>query len=51
MAQGPGEIVFVPSGWWHQVENVSDCLSVNHNWINQVRNAESVARSWKRLLC
>jgi hypothetical protein len=31
--QKEGETVFIPSGWWHQVENVSHpTLSVNCNW-------------------
>jgi hypothetical protein len=32
--QGPGETLFVPSGWQHDVLNVGECavLSVNHNW-------------------
>ena len=32
--QGPKEIIFVPSGWYHQVTNVTDTLSINHNWFN-----------------
>lgn len=32
--QGPGDILFVPSAWYHQVENVTDALSINHNWLN-----------------
>ena len=34
MEQGPGELLFVPSGWHHQVENLTGCLSLNHNWFN-----------------
>lgn len=34
IAQGPGEVVFVPAGWHHQVHNVTDCVSINHNWTN-----------------
>ncbi|XP_058124691.1 2-oxoglutarate and iron-dependent oxygenase JMJD4 homolog [Anopheles ziemanni] len=32
--QQPGEAIFVPSGWYHQVLNVEDAISVNHNWFN-----------------
>ncbi|XP_052897264.1 2-oxoglutarate and iron-dependent oxygenase JMJD4 homolog [Anopheles moucheti] len=32
--QQPGEAIFVPSGWYHQVTNVEDAISVNHNWFN-----------------
>jgi hypothetical protein len=33
IVQGPGETMFVPSGWHHQVHNEADTLSVNHNWL------------------
>ena len=32
--QPPGAAIFVPSLWYHQVHNVTDCVSVNHNWLN-----------------
>lgn len=32
--QSAGQTVFVPSGWHHQVWNVEDTISVNHNWFN-----------------
>ena len=25
-----------PSGWYHQVENLTACISINHNWCNSV---------------
>jgi len=34
--QHPGETIFIPSGWYHQVENITDCISLNHNWCNSV---------------
>ncbi|EFN50624.1 hypothetical protein CHLNCDRAFT_28922 [Chlorella variabilis] len=34
VVQHPGDAIFVPSGWWHTVENVDDCISINHNWLN-----------------
>uniref|UniRef100_T1J5J7 Jumonji domain-containing protein 4 n=1 Tax=Strigamia maritima TaxID=126957 RepID=T1J5J7_STRMM len=35
--QGPGEIIFVPSNWHHQVYNlarIEDTISINRNWFN-----------------
>uniref|UniRef100_A0A8R1Y5A3 Jumonji domain-containing protein 4 n=1 Tax=Onchocerca volvulus TaxID=6282 RepID=A0A8R1Y5A3_ONCVO len=32
--QEEGEIVFVPSNWYHQVHNLEDTISINHNFIN-----------------
>jgi hypothetical protein len=32
--QEAGEAIFIPSGWHHQVWNLEDTISVNHNWIN-----------------
>lgn len=32
--QSAGQTVFVPSGWHHQVWNLEDTISVNHNWFN-----------------
>ncbi|KAH9923841.1 Clavaminate synthase-like protein [Fomitopsis serialis] len=34
--QKDGETIFVPSGWYHQVENITECVSINHNWCNSV---------------
>lgn len=32
--QETGETIFVPSLWYHQVKNVEDTVSINHNWFN-----------------
>ncbi|XP_060638673.2 2-oxoglutarate and iron-dependent oxygenase JMJD4 [Anolis sagrei] len=32
--QEAGEVVFIPSGWHHQVYNLEDTISINHNWVN-----------------
>lgn len=32
--QETGEAIFVPSGWYHQVQNLQDTISINHNWFN-----------------
>ncbi|KAH8295870.1 hypothetical protein KR018_005300 [Drosophila ironensis] len=43
--QRANEAVFVPSGWFHQVWNLTDTISVNHNWFN----ACNVAMVWQNL--
>ncbi|KAJ2782270.1 High affinity Ca2+/Mn2+ P-type ATPase-like protein [Coemansia interrupta] len=35
VVQEAGETMFVPSGWWHQVVNLEDTVSINHNWGNE----------------
>ncbi|CAG9853749.1 unnamed protein product [Phyllotreta striolata] len=32
--QHSGEAIFVPAGWHHEVYNLGDTISINHNWIN-----------------
>ena len=34
VVQEAGDAIFVPSGWYHQVKNVKDTISINHNWFN-----------------
>ena len=43
--QYPGEAIFVPSNWFHTVENIDDCCSINHNWIS----SESLVNAWEHL--
>jgi hypothetical protein len=31
--QRPGDVVFIPAGWWHQVLNVEDSLAVTSNFV------------------
>ncbi|KAK9108148.1 hypothetical protein Syun_024159 [Stephania yunnanensis] len=40
------EIIFVPSGWYHQVHNEADTISINHNWFN----AYNLPLVWKLLV-
>ncbi|XP_017889963.1 jmjC domain-containing protein 4 [Ceratina calcarata] len=47
--QKEGEIIFVPSGWHHQVINIEDAISLNHNWINGC-NIMNVWRGLKKEL-
>jgi JmjC domain, hydroxylase len=34
VVQDAGDTIFVPSNWFHTVENIADTLSINHNWLN-----------------
>lgn len=43
--QYSGQAVFVPSGWYHQVVNMTNCISINHNWFN----ATNVSHVWDHL--
>ncbi|XP_073274322.1 arginine-specific demethylase JMJ20-like isoform X1 [Primulina huaijiensis] len=44
--QEQNEIIFVPSGWYHQVHNLEDTISINHNWFN----AYNISWVWDLLL-
>ncbi|CAI5967243.1 unnamed protein product [Closterium sp. NIES-65] len=43
--QGAGDAIFVPSNWLHQVTNLEDTISINHNWIN----ATNLMHTWRLL--
>ncbi|XP_023247749.1 jmjC domain-containing protein 4-like [Copidosoma floridanum] len=43
--QESGQIIFVPSGWHHQVWNLEDTISINHNWLNGC----NILNIWKSL--
>jgi hypothetical protein len=32
---GPGDILFMPSGWWHWVRGLDSSITVSHNFFNQ----------------
>ncbi|KAI8582534.1 hypothetical protein K450DRAFT_170813 [Umbelopsis ramanniana AG] len=42
--QVDGTTLFVPSGWWHQVENIGATISINHNW-NNACNLKMMSKS------
>uniref|UniRef100_V5EWL0 JmjC domain-containing protein n=1 Tax=Kalmanozyma brasiliensis (strain GHG001) TaxID=1365824 RepID=V5EWL0_KALBG len=44
ITQAQGETIFVPSNWYHQVHNDTDCASINRNWCNSV-NLPSMYRA------
>jgi hypothetical protein len=42
--QGPGDVVFTPSGWWHQVRNEAPGISITENFIDRA-NLEKVTQA------
>jgi ribosomal protein L16 Arg81 hydroxylase len=34
IVQYPGQIFYVPANWYHQVLNLDNSLSINHNWVD-----------------
>ncbi len=47
--QNPGDIVYTPSGWWHQVINLEDGISITENFINK-SNAKTAIFPYIKLL-
>ena len=39
-----------PSGWYHAVENLTDCISINHNWCNSVNLPSMYAAICRRIV-
>lgn len=43
--QRPGDFIFVPSGWWHSILNLSDTIAVTQNFVNR-ENLDAVIQSF-----
>ena len=43
VTQRPGEVIFVPGGWWHAVINLTDAVAVTQNFVTETR----FARCWQ----
>ncbi len=37
----PGDVIFVPRGWWHTVMNLEDCIAITQNYVSR-RNLAAV---------
>jgi len=48
----PGEILFLPTGWWHQVRSLDPSISLNFFWFAPLRTPLALRRycvEWLRL--
>ena len=44
--QRPGDVVFIPAGWWHLVLNLKVSFAVTQNFVSK----ENLSLAWKRTL-
>ncbi|ASC71027.1 hypothetical protein XM38_019760 [Halomicronema hongdechloris C2206] len=42
----PGEVIYIPPRWWHQVKNLEDSISLNTNILNEC-NSELAFQSFR----
>lgn len=45
----PGEVLFVPAGWWHCVRGLDKTITVSHNFFNDINVNELLARLLRKL--
>ncbi|MBI4817208.1 MAG: cupin-like domain-containing protein [Deltaproteobacteria bacterium] len=39
---GPGDFLFLPTGWWHTAESLTEAISLSGNFVNETNWAEFV---------
>ena len=40
---GPGDMLFIPSNWWHHVRTIEKSITVSHNFFNDTNINEHLA--------
>jgi ribosomal protein L16 Arg81 hydroxylase len=45
---GPGDLLFMPSNWWHHVRGLEKSITVSHNFFNEVNFSHHLTSLLKR---
>jgi hypothetical protein len=43
---GEGELIFIPYGWWHQLESIGTSISISQRWNPYVEDLQRLATAW-----
>jgi hypothetical protein len=46
---GPGDLLFMPSNWWHHVRGLEKSITVSHNFFNEVNFSPHLIRLMRRM--
>lgn len=46
---GPGEILYIPPGWWHHIRGLEKSITVSHNYFNETNFSQHLTHILQKL--